>query len=414
MHTAQQTDALSSLYSHINSLSRCLFALLLMLLGFSCQKDEFEVGLHYADVTSGRQLPYATVQRLDFTPVDSMALKFNIPENLRQSALLASVMLGNSGQAMFLLLAKSTPQSQYYDQLLVDRNKDRDFNNDGASYSSEGRFIARRNQHYTEFEKVALPYDWHHENTLTEEPFLCKIYFWYPDDGSQPKTCSLLRLSWREGRFVYDDRRAVVVLADDDANGIFDANDRWALFPEDSLGDTFLRDVRFFRETTRLGWFAETAFELTEIAARGDKIILHKEESALSRDEDLAIDTPYSHEMRRPRAASQINWLDAYPRALQRARRTKQNIFVNFCVSWSGPCVILDERTFKDAEIVSLANSFVCLKLDGDFERDLVRQFGVQNYPTLLILDSAGKELTRIVGYQPAAELARYLEQYLK
>ena len=409
----QQTDMLIKRPQCLKTLTRLLVSISMVSFFFSCQKSEYEVSLHYVDVTSGKQLPYATVQRLDLTPADSIEIPLKIPDNRQATALVTTVTLGNSGQAIFLLLAKSDPSNHYFDQLYIDRNKDRDFTNDGAPYKSDGQFVKSRNQHFTEFGRVALPYDWQQGNTLTEEPFLCKIYFWYPDLG-QPKTCSLLRLSWREGSFQFNDQQAMVAVVDDDANGVFDASDRWALLPQDSLGDEFVGDIHFFREATRAGWLGETAFEVANLAPQGNKVLLRRKEHELSRQEDLALDTPYNQEVRRPRAASEINWLSNYNRALQRARRTRQNIFVTFCVPWSGPCVSLDSRTFNDAEVVSLSNSFVCLQLDGDLERTLVRQFSVQNYPTLLILDHTGKELTRVVGYQPAAELARYLKQYVK
>ncbi|MFQ5632728.1 MAG: thioredoxin family protein, partial [bacterium] len=298
--------------------------------------------------------------------------------------------------------------------LLIDRNKDRDFTNDGSPYSGNGQFIAARNRHYTEFDKIAIPYEWQYESTFTEEPFLCKIFFWYPEENGTPKTSSLLRLCWREGDFTYKKQDAKIIMVDDDCNGLFDTNDRWALFPKDSLEEKFVASLHLFRDATRNGWLGETAFELSGISPQGNRVHLQEKIVETTKAEDFAADAPYSQEARRPRAARTISWMTDYRSALRKARRSKQNILVNFCTSWSGPCLILEERTFNDAEVVSLTNEFINVKLDGDTERALAKQFNIQNYPTLLILDSTGKELSRVVGYQPAAEFTKYLFQYKK
>lgn len=391
-----------------------IFVFAIILFFLACQKNEFAVDMHYTDTTSGRQLPYGAVQRLDLTPLDSTGLLFHIPEPLQKTALIAELKMGNSGKPMHLLFAKTDPQNIYFDQLLIDRNKDLNFTNDGAIYSSKGQFISNRNRHYTEFNPVAIPYEWQHENKLTEEPFLCKLYFWYPEENGPPKTCSVIRLCWREGVFTFEDNEALVVMVDDDVNGLFDTNDRWALFPKDSLGEKFVANLRFFRDATRYGWLRETPFELSGISPQGNNLRLRIKQLELTSTDDIFSSTPYSQEVRRTRAARQISWLTDYNAALRKARLGKKNILVNFCTTWSGPCLFLEERTFNDAEVVALTDEYICLKLDGDLERKFIKQFDIQSYPTLLILDAKGKELSKVIGYQPASELSAYLKQYLK
>ena len=134
----QQTDMLLKRPQCLKTLTRLLVSISMVSFFFSCQKSEYEVSLHYVDVTSGKQLPYATVQRLDLTPADSIEIPLKIPDDRQATALVTTVTLGNSGQAIFLLLAKSDPSNHYFDQLYIDRNKDRDFTNDGAPYKSDG------------------------------------------------------------------------------------------------------------------------------------------------------------------------------------------------------------------------------------------------------------------------------------
>lgn len=389
-----------------------MVALSVSVLLLGCGKETYRVELQFRDVASGRNLPYMVPQPLDFFPVDSFGVSFTLPELQASNPLVAQLRLGNTPQPIYLLLDKSRPHGFYYDRLFIDLNKDRNFSNDGPPYTTQGRFIKNRNRHYVEFEHVAIPYEWQLDGEMTEEPFLAKIYFWYSDQR-RPAIARIVRESWREGVFTFKDRRAVVVLSDDDCNGIYDRNDRWALVPEDSLGERFVAGLQWFRNVTRLGWIGDTAFEIAELSPRGDYVILQKKDVDWTREDDVARDNPYAEEPRRPRAARPISWLQDFSEALQKARRFKKPILVDFYTDWCGPCKVMEERTYTDAEVVQLSDQFICVRINGDQNRALVRRFNVQSYPTLLLLDSRGKEQSRLIGYQPASVLASFLRDAL-
>ena len=42
-----------------------------------------------------------------------------------------------------------------------------------------------------------------------------------------------------------------------------------------------------------------------------------------------------------------------------------------------------------------LNGGYVGVKLDGDVEKDLARRFNVKGYPTVIVLDTEGKEFPR-------------------
>jgi thiol:disulfide interchange protein DsbD len=57
----------------------------------------------------------------------------------------------------------------------------------------------------------------------------------------------------------------------------------------------------------------------------------------------------------------------------------------------------LDEWIWTDAEVAGVLNAgYVGVKLDGDLEKDLVSRFHVDGYPTVIVLDSVGKEMQRV------------------
>ncbi len=386
----------------------------LILVGLTaCKQTEFSVELAYNDKSSGKSLPYWPLKRIDLVAPDSVNASFRYERAKDAQPLIAQLALGNTNRPAYFLLAKSDERSLYYDLLYIDENRDFNFDNDGPPRQSRGQFIRSRNRHYTEFDNVHLTYGWQTPTTVQAESLLCKIYLWYPVSGA-PQSAFVIRESWREGRFEYNKQKAFLSFVDDDYNGVFDANDRWAIVPEDSLNDSILTQRHEFRDVTRLGWLGETPFEVLEISPRGDLIKLVRKETELTREVDFAAESPYLNEPKRPKAARAIEWETSYNRAKRKARALRKSILAVFTTSWSGPSLTLEERTFSDSEIVSLSDNFVCLKIDGDKEQAVVERFKIQDYPTILFIDRNEKELSRIIGYQPAAEFSRLLKEQLK
>jgi thioredoxin-related protein len=70
----------------------------------------------------------------------------------------------------------------------------------------------------------------------------------------------------------------------------------------------------------------------------------------------------------------------------------------------------MDEWVFSDAEVAGvLSAGYVGVKLDGDLEKALVKRFRVEGYPTILVLDAAGKELGRFSGYRSSGAMLEFL-----
>lgn len=192
---------------------------------FSCSKKEYYIELEYAGGSEGPSLPYWTPNRLDLVPPDSVGVPLILPETCAGNSLAGQLTIGNSGRPLYLLLCKADSRSLYYDHLYIDANQDANFTNDGPPLASTGQFIKARNRHYTEFRAIELPYQWHLGQSVEREKMLATFYFYYPESGP-PRTGNLVRESWRQGSFRYQDNTVYVVLVDDDCNGIFDTNDR--------------------------------------------------------------------------------------------------------------------------------------------------------------------------------------------
>ncbi|MDD5301706.1 MAG: thioredoxin domain-containing protein [Elusimicrobia bacterium] len=100
-------------------------------------------------------------------------------------------------------------------------------------------------------------------------------------------------------------------------------------------------------------------------------------------------------------------------KAVTLARRAHEPIFVHFYGIWCPPCNMLEEGVYPTAAFAKASEGFVLLALDADAELswDWKARFKVGGYPTLLVLDERGQEVSRAVGYRSPESLAAFLRE---
>ena len=125
------------------------------------------------------------------------------------------------------------------------------------------------------------------------------------------------------------------------------------------------------------------------------------------------------------RAEAAKAWMEDYPAAQVKARDEKKALLVHFTGSdWSPHCQALNHRVFSTrAFLEHIRGRYILAKVDFPrnhpqadnlraANRILAREFKVANFPTVLVLDAAGKELNRLDGFdnQSLAEYLKLLE----
>lgn len=111
---------------------------------------------------------------------------------------------------------------------------------------------------------------------------------------------------------------------------------------------------------------------------------------------------------------SQNSWSVNLDNTLSVAKKDKKNILLYFSGSdWCMPCKMLDRDIFETKEFKDYAQKNLLL-VKADFPRraenklsaqqqnynnQLGQKYGVRGMPTVVLLNSEGKELNRIVGY---------------
>ncbi|QTN33377.1 thioredoxin family protein [Akkermansiaceae bacterium] len=127
--------------------------------------------------------------------------------------------------------------------------------------------------------------------------------------------------------------------------------------------------------------------------------------------------------------AGESAWLTDYEAAKKQAKAENKPIFINFTgTDWCGWCIKLEKEVFSKKEFQDYAKEHLVL-MEVDFpnkkrqtpevkaqNKKLDKEFGIEGYPTLFLLDADGKKLTDDIGYReggPAAYVA-HLKELLK
>ena len=99
--------------------------------------------------------------------------------------------------------------------------------------------------------------------------------------------------------------------------------------------------------------------------------------------------------------AKGINWFEgSVEDAFAAAKESGKPIYLYWGAVWCPPCHAISATIFKSPEFLERSKLFVPVYLDGDTENAQAygEKFGVRGYPTMIVFDSEGVELTRIPG----------------
>ena len=121
------------------------------------------------------------------------------------------------------------------------------------------------------------------------------------------------------------------------------------------------------------------------------------------------------------------NWETDYAKALETAKRENKQVFLDFTGSdWCGPCIQLQKRAFSRPEFINYAQkNLILVEIDYPQRKKqspalvkqnerLAKQYGIEEkgYPTLVLLDPAGKIVRELSGYngETAADIIAWIE----
>lgn len=117
-----------------------------------------------------------------------------------------------------------------------------------------------------------------------------------------------------------------------------------------------------------------------------------------------------------PSNKNEIEWKPYSGNAVPASLNGNRGMIIDFYADWCIPCKELDASTFSDPQVISAAKSFNVFKADMtkslSAEVEALRnKYNIAGVPTLLIIDTRGKEVNRITGYIDAHEFLKILEK---
>ncbi len=109
-------------------------------------------------------------------------------------------------------------------------------------------------------------------------------------------------------------------------------------------------------------------------------------------------------------ASTPKGWSTDLDKAIEQAKAENKSVLVEFTGSdWCPPCIAMRKNVFSKKEFVDAASKkFVLVELDfpkGDKDlseknQPLADKFRIEGFPTVVLLDSEGKEFTRFFASQ--------------
>ena len=98
----------------------------------------------------------------------------------------------------------------------------------------------------------------------------------------------------------------------------------------------------------------------------------------------------------------------------QQAVAGSQKIVIDFYADWCIPCKELDAMTFSDPRVIEKMNEFTAFKVDmtktlSDETEKIRNEFNIVGMPTVLIINSNGKEVERLTGFVDADQFLKMI-----
>jgi protein disulfide-isomerase len=122
-------------------------------------------------------------------------------------------------------------------------------------------------------------------------------------------------------------------------------------------------------------------------------------------------------------ARAELTWLTDLDEAKKVAMKENKKLLVDFTGSdWCGYCIKLHKEVFDTPEFEKFAKDYVLVELDFPKRKEqpaaekaknqaAQKKFGVNGFPTVIIMNTSGKVLNRAEGYSPDSGPSAYLPQ---
>jgi thiol-disulfide isomerase/thioredoxin len=346
-----------------------------------------------------------------------VAADMTLPDGALRPAKTGTIRIGPSDRSwVTVLLTADAENPKELCRLYVDLNRNRSFLDDGPSVVAKPTPREKTGDVWTSFSRIemAVPYGRGPGGDVSE-PYMVSMWAVRPADGPPPDIVRYSVNSWRSGTVSLGGVEAFVAVMDADNDAVFGKDDTWSVL-EASAPDAAKQvlSIAEARATGRLMFVKagakEQVLDFRALSQDGRTIEFAVVDRPVTKAADRAGDDGLRDERARPRATAPFPWGTAIDTALTQAKASDKRVIIDFWTSWCGPCKTMDEWVWSDAAVAGvLGGGYVGVKLDGDLEKVLATKFNVIGYPTMIVLDPAGNEIARAVGYQSSKQMLELL-----
>ncbi|MEQ8784912.1 MAG: thioredoxin domain-containing protein [Pirellulaceae bacterium] len=103
--------------------------------------------------------------------------------------------------------------------------------------------------------------------------------------------------------------------------------------------------------------------------------------------------------------AGGVRWSASLPDAMAQAEHQGKLLLIHFWSTGCAPCQRMESYVFTREDVAdSIAADFIPVKVDAMQQRDIAKQFGVDQWPTDVVATPSGKMIGKLVGERQALE----------
>jgi len=115
-----------------------------------------------------------------------------------------------------------------------------------------------------------------------------------------------------------------------------------------------------------------------------------------------------------PSEQNEPKWIKYSETKYEVALKSHSKVFIDFYADWCIPCKELDHSTFSDERVIKKLKEFKTFKVDmtkslSDETEKVREKFNIRGMPTLIFINSEGKEVQRNTGFINADEFLKII-----